>query len=286
MIALRRVACPPSLAGENSAGAAERGAALAFFGVPANRKRKFAFDAYTAADIKLALRMMCGLKCAYCEGDIRCGSPADTEHFRPKAQIEIAKKARPPGYYWLASDWDNLLPSCIDCNRPRYQETVSGRRLTGKGNKFPLEDESQRATAPGEETFESALLINPCIDDPEAHLEFLAEGPVRPALDDRGVPSERGATTIEVLGLDRLDLCDVRADQGIVIHRTIVHYRRAHEALLNDPENVEAQTVLEEEVDELIRLTLPTTRFAALARQMIKRELNRLGLPLPDLTQN
>jgi uncharacterized protein (TIGR02646 family) len=282
VIALERVACPVSLAVTGSAAATEREKVLTFFANPAQRDEPFPFQAYAAEDVKLALREMCGLKCAYCESDIRVGSPTDTEHFRPKAEIQIEGQGRRPGYYWLASNWENLLPSCPDCNRPRYHETIAGRRLAGKGNHFPLTDEDKRASGPGGEELEDPLLIDPCTDDPEAHLEFLSEGPIRPALDHQGAPSMRGQVTIELLGLDRLDLCAVRADQGIVVSRTIRHFQRASIRFQQSPNSVSAREELDEEIDELQRLIKASTRFAALARQMIRRELGSLDLKMPD----
>jgi uncharacterized protein (TIGR02646 family) len=280
VIALRRTAGPSSLNGAGSAGAAERTAALEFFADPANTQRKFTFRAYASPDVKAALRAICGVKCAYCEADVASGGPTDTEHFRPKGAIKIAGKNRKPGYYWLAGDWANLLPSCRDCNSPRYQETPTGRRLVGKGNQFPLVDEAAHATAPGGELLEEPLLLDPFTDDPEAHLEFLAEGAIRPATDGQGTPSPRGAKTIEVLGLDRIDLCTVRTDQGIVIGRAIRHFRRAAKRVEAEPANPDAEEDLEEEMKELRRLVDPATRFAALARQMIARDL---GAPLLEL---
>jgi len=58
-----------------------------------------------------------------------------------------------PGYFWLAAQWDNLFLSCNDCNGERAQvELPSGsERLMGKLDRFPLTDETKRASAPGAE---------------------------------------------------------------------------------------------------------------------------------------
>ena len=42
------------------------------------------------------------------------------EHYRPKARVSTEQGDK-PGYYWLAARWENLLPSCTDCNSPRKQ---------------------------------------------------------------------------------------------------------------------------------------------------------------------
>ncbi|MGN6814526.1 MAG: HNH endonuclease, partial [Solirubrobacterales bacterium] len=161
MIAVERGPCPESLAGSRSAGGIERKKALRFFSDGERRRRAFPFRAYKGDDVKAALTTMFGPKCAYCESDVCAVGPPDTEHYRPKAEIEIEGQRRRPGYYWLACDWENLLPSCYDCNRRRYQETTAGRRLSGKGNLFPLEDESMRAVGPGDEILEEPFLIDP-----------------------------------------------------------------------------------------------------------------------------
>jgi hypothetical protein len=81
-------------------------------------------------------------KCAYCEVKI-LRQPGDAEHFRPKGAVkrkdprgkivspscEIADPGGQmleiphPGYFWLAYDWRNLLPSCSDCNKGPGKKT-------------------------------------------------------------------------------------------------------------------------------------------------------------------
>src|SRR4051812_22350680 len=69
-----------------------------------------------------------GGKCAYCEVIIEASHPTEVEHYRPKGAVkdeeeEVVTIQTPngaedhPGYWWLAYEWNNLLPSCIDCNR-------------------------------------------------------------------------------------------------------------------------------------------------------------------------
>ena len=79
---------------------------------------------------KQALLDLFNGKCAFCETPIREGMHGDVEHFRPKGGVieEDGSKAKyldkkgverdHPGYYWLAYDWRNLLPSCQLCNQP------------------------------------------------------------------------------------------------------------------------------------------------------------------------
>ena len=140
-------------------------------------------------------------KCAYCESLIDANQPGDIEHFRPKKSVtDRAGKAimvddrgttkAHRGYYWLAYDWRNLLPSCSLCNRVTTQNT--GER-EGKGNYFPVR--GFRAINPGEEAKEEPLLINPIFEDPGIHFE----------IDDTGVfipVTPEGEESIKVFGLN------------------------------------------------------------------------------------
>jgi hypothetical protein len=118
-------------------------------------------------------------KCAYCEAKVILDQTGDVEHFRPKGRItdeedkviEIdggAGQMLPhPGYFWLAYDWPNLLPSCARCNRPfRYD---NGRRV-GKWNRFPVV--GHHAVNPAGVVVEKPLLLNPMSENPSDHLEF------------------------------------------------------------------------------------------------------------------
>jgi hypothetical protein len=152
----------------------------------------FEFKAYKSADVKLLLESLFSGKCAYCESFYSETAPVDIEHFRPKGAIE--GEPDHPGYWWLAMDWDNLLPSCIDCNRKRKQITpkVTDNLLalmtdeherrkatvmnTGKKDTFPVAGPRAKDYAkPAELAAEQAFLLNPCIDKPDEHLDFLVD---------------------------------------------------------------------------------------------------------------
>lgn len=143
-------------------------------------------------------------KCAYCECYIVDFQHGDVEHYRPKKGVTLSddtpvKKVvgadfvAHPGYFWLALDWRNLLPSCTDCNQP---STVDGRKI-GKHNRFPVEGE--HAYDPDHVGEEKPLLLNPVLDSPESHLSVDTE---------TGAllwNSPRGRATIDVLGLNVRD---------------------------------------------------------------------------------
>lgn len=112
------------------------------------------FKIYREEEVKKQLREdFCG-KCCYCGSEISHDtSYPNIEHYRPKTAVtsEKGKKSK-PGYFWLASDWENLLYSCERCNR-------------AKGTKFPLKDESQRKIHAQDISFEEPLLIDITKDD-------------------------------------------------------------------------------------------------------------------------
>jgi hypothetical protein len=87
-------------------------------------------------------------KCAYCESDFESVSWGDVEHYRPKRKVTDAMH---PGYYWLAYEPSNLMPSCERCNR-----------ADGKLNKFPIAATGKRAFTQADSLpAEVPLLLNP-----------------------------------------------------------------------------------------------------------------------------
>ena len=189
-------------------------------------KKAFPFGAYKGADVKFALELLFHGKCAYCETRYSATAPVDVEHYRPKNAV--AEDSSHDGYWWIAMDWDNLLPSCIDCNRRRGQVIVGASSslealantskpattASGKKDCFPLAEEGERALAEIRDFAEErALLINPCNDDPATCITYSFD-PARPIglmLPEGDLPAQtRGAVSIQVYGLNRLGLVQER----------------------------------------------------------------------------
>lgn len=139
--------------------------------------RAKAQNKYRHKKIKDALVAMFHGKCAYCESRINHIDYGHIEHFKPKSL---------PEYYELAVDWSNLLLACGRCNGPE-----------NKGVKFPG-------------SAEGGPLVNPTEDDPAIHFRFDFDTGTKLAsvLDH----SERGKTTVKVLGLNRRELIHHRSD--------------------------------------------------------------------------
>ena len=275
-----RIGCPAQLDGPTSIGGLERNAAIEFYADPSNADKSFAFEAYRHHAVKHALERMFGFKCAYCESDYSATQPPDVEHYRPKGEVLCMDGQRlRPGYYWLAATWSNLLPSCIDCNRARRQIVDDDDpRLLGKGNLFPLANESQRAARPGDEVNEHPLLLDPCRDEPDDHLEFVDAGVVRAACADSGL-SRRGACTIEVVGLKRWRLTRKLAGHLKMVDAAVERYREAVEDLDADPTNGRTVERLKRESAELKRMMSVDAEYSLMATQRIRRALPALFSP-------
>jgi uncharacterized protein (TIGR02646 family) len=280
VIRIERCGCPPSLDSPGSSGVKERVRAEKHFGDPATRAKTFTFRAYKRDDVREALRQMFSLKCAYCETVYAADGPMTVEHYRPKGGYDLPNgDLQLPGYWWLGSTWTNLLPSCTDCNSERGHDYEGTKIKTGKGNRFPLVDETRRATSPGNEEHEEPLLLNPTLDDPDDHLEFIDEGVVRAAEGAAG-ESDRGRETIDVLGLRRRDLVTVRHGHLEKVDAAIERCLLAVEQLDREPGEF-ARKILLQAKKELKEYMDDSAAYAGMARQRIKRKLEEAGLPLP-----
>lgn len=153
-------------------------------------------------------------KCGFCEVKIAADRyKGDVEHYRPKGRVDVLeiKKGKrkqksiwPTGYWWLAYSWDNYLLSCNRCNS------------AFKKNFFPIREERDPENPPGKgaEKNEHPLVMNPFSGaDPTKSLEFNSFGQVsaRPK-------SKLARSTIDVCGLDREELRDMRASTAEMTH--------------------------------------------------------------------
>ncbi|MCH7408948.1 AAA family ATPase [Belliella sp. DSM 111904] len=143
-----------------------------------------------------ALREVFKEKCAYCESPISFNRvQSEYDHFRPKGGARgLDKEFSTDHYWWLTYDWNNIYLSCSHCNQ--YKSTW-----------FPVEGKRIPLNTPYKEVIyhEKALLIDPCIDKPEEHLIFNEQGGIEAI-------SPKGATTIEILKLDRSELVNARLE--------------------------------------------------------------------------
>lgn len=252
----KKVAPPQSLSSSIGLVPTERKMAETYYTHP--QKKCYPFKQYKGDDVVTALEELFNKKCAYCESRYAATQPLDVEHFRPKGPIE--DDAAHSGYWWLAHEWSNLLPSCIFCNRKQkhriarlgmtLQELARVKKeIAGKKSSFPVR--GVRATcATDDHNLEDPLLIDPTEKDPGHHLQYVVSGQlslVTPQ-QNNGQEDVYGATTIYTFGLNR---------QGLVEERTALILRIRKEYA---------------EISEVLELALPN--LAADAVAIAKRKLH------------
>ncbi len=187
-------------------------------------------------------------KCCYCEGKFLANAPGDVEHYRPKAAVRQRKDlpAMKPGYYWLAYTWENLYVCCPICNRSHKRDL------------FPLRDPDSRAVSHCDDLAkEEPLILDPGGGgDPRDHIYFRQDLAI-------GRTSE-GTTTIKLLGLNRLDLCDKRREKVEVIRRL-----RQIVMISNDNKCPNLWELAEEATLELKKAAAPEAEFSAMAEDYL-----------------
>ncbi|MBX5159617.1 MULTISPECIES: AAA family ATPase [Rhizobium] len=231
------------------------------------------FTAYRASPVTKALTDLFHGKCAYCESKISAVGPIDVDQFHPKASVVEAPGH--PGYWWLANSWENLLAACADCNRQRQFAGTDGERaISGKGERFPLLDETARAFSPEDDLeLEKPLLLDPTNDQPEEHLVYSKDGLV-------SSDSERGNATIAILGLNRPGLIEQRK-------YTLGLYRDGEDHLITLASRQTGRdadlSIVLERWQALIQMGKEESPYAGMIRQELRRTAARLSREFPHL---
>ena len=122
-------------------------------------------------ELKDGLAQLHHEKCWYCEIPIARSDNA-VDHFRPKSRVSDAAREH-RGYRWLAFDKANLRYACTFCNSKRRD--VGGQTTGGKGDRFPLLDESRRVYNEGPIDGEEPVLLDP-VHLQRLHARGLSEG--------------------------------------------------------------------------------------------------------------
>lgn len=238
------------------------------------KKPTVTFKMYKDRSVKDLLRDLFAGKCAYCESFYSSTQPMDVEHYRPKGAVEGDDEHL--GYYWLAATWENLLPSCIDCNRQRGQFDVleDRSRKLGKKDRFPVA--GTRARTPNEKLdLEAALLVDPTVDDPTKIFRYdHSLGFVIPRFKS-GKKHRRAEASIEIYGLNRSGLV---ADRRHIV-RQFDHHLRVIELLTEVRDGLSEDhdarlleiivQVIELELHTLFSLADPDRPYSAMAAQFL-----------------
>jgi len=197
---------------------------------------------YAHNEVKQALGLMFGSKCAYCEADVTMVSWQHVEHFRPVARYPALAYAR-----------NNLLLACGRCN--------------GKPNKsdnFPIapsgktREENRPEPCSQLGIGELPMLIDPSSEDPEPHFNFR---------DGRIIArTTKGKHSRDVYGLNRDQLVRGRKQWLAAIRPIAEEYRIGQ--MENDPvRQIRHRAVLFESVQS-------SAPFAG----MVRSELKSMGI--------
>lgn len=148
-------------------------------------------------------------KCYYCE-IVQERSDGAVDHFRPKSK-----------YPWSAFSYNNYRYACTFCNSVRTD--VENERTGGKGDKFPLLDESKRATCCEDEVNESPVLLDPCKPNEPGLIDFDETGNPVPtyAEETHAGRYQRAVESIRHYHLDHADLVDKRKTLAVSIKRKV-----------------------------------------------------------------
>lgn len=248
-------------------------------------------------DVKKALSNIFGNKCAYCECTLD-GQDLHTEHFRPKALVDAIDNPTEEGYWWLAADWDNLLPACNHCNRsPGVDHVTSTPGDSGKGNRFPLMDETKRAKIPGQEIDEKPKLLNPTVDEPSSFISFVEVAGLslvnKVSTDRNSEEWIRADATISILGLNRPPLIRRRTEHLKPLKALLRSFIRAavrYNSSIKGNEPAQVQASAKAEMNEVwneiheIYLSEQRKEYLHAVVKCIDEEFRAVGLSLKSLS--
>jgi uncharacterized protein (TIGR02646 family) len=177
---------------------------------PESRKSEINRRRQIWTDLKEKLGALSNKKCWYCESkEIR--SDKHIDHYRPKNRVRENGCDAHQGYWWLAFEWRNFRYCCTYCNSLR--EDVKTGTVGGKGDRFPLKDESKRCYTPQDPLIdEQAALLDPTEPADTGLLWFDEDGSAQPrhAKDTALWPHVRAQQSIDIFHLNHADLQEAR----------------------------------------------------------------------------
>lgn len=221
------------------------------------RALRFNQERWRNDSVRLALEELFHGKCAYCETVLGPFPGRGTIcHHRPKVRaMDLDGSTSADHYWWLAYTWENIYPTCHDCNKH-------------KSTRFPVRGQRVRPWTHGAElAAEQPLLLDPCHDDPAEHLVFMENGEVISN-------TERGVVTIKVLGLNRTSLVESRR---AVLNRVGALAQRVH-ALARHSSTEHKHPYADDTLSILRELMHPSGEHSAAVSQLIRRWADEWGI--------
>ncbi|MFJ7839035.1 hypothetical protein ACIQXG_06125 [Lysinibacillus sphaericus] len=281
MINITKRAEPRYLTNQNSDTKGERARIIKYMEIDnktwADLKNVFSFNVYSNRAVKNQLKIEFYSKCAFCESLFMQNSYGEVEHWRPKQGVKGNPNHK--GYYWLASDWDNLLWACRVCNSTKY-----------KGTHFPLKDIAKRSFKSTHKlSEEEPMLLNPCNPNikVEDHLYYKSNGMIV----DK---TSKGKTSIELYGLMRADLQAERQRHAFELSRIFEQICIAYEDLIfymecsTQTKSVDFTKKIDHRIDkkkslidrlikQIIERIAIDKEFVGMNRQLVKVHISKLS---------
>jgi hypothetical protein len=240
-------------------------------------------------------------KCAYCEA-LFGQFLGDAEHYRPKGRISVLQNGvlvrvsigvdgtgiqiASPGYFWLAYDWRNLLPSCQSCNTmqgkadqfPVERTLTYPRKFSASELKALVEEPYESAKRPGWyyprsldlNILEKPMLLHPYFDEPHKHLRF-GYGGCEAAIDG----SPRGLATIQICDLGNAKVRRLRQSQQ---EKILTSWGTALSYFVKQPTDIAVKGA-QAAVDDFVRGVEP---HSAAALDMLREWYPNCGLTHPN----
>jgi hypothetical protein len=197
-------------------------------------------------DFRPIFEAVYGSTCWYTES-YNPGTDNDVDHYRPQGRIFEAKEHG--GYWWEALNWLNFRYSSHRANRLRRDSAAA--KTLGKGDHFPLLDESARWRQPTDQCRERPKILDPTDPSDPPLLTFDQDGLVALTPTHAASPAavERFEATRDVLHLDAFEFVEDRRAVFNEVFRGVL----------------EGDRVIEQSQPEAVRIQL-----AAIARKLIR----------------
>ena len=217
-------------------------------------------------------------KCWYCEVPIDRSDNA-VDHFRPKGRVHDAAREH-RGYRWLAFDKANLRYACTFCNSKR--KGVDGQTGGGKGDRFPLLDESKRVYNQGPIGGEDPVLLDPCTFRDSMLLGCRMENGRPCAATEDPIDKRRAEESIEIYHLHHEPTCKRRHAEAV---RLLADLEEGKRKFVLAPSSKENKNDFLSVADRILQSISPMASFSGDMRFLVRGERSEEHPWIQDLLE-
>ncbi|MBY0485570.1 MAG: hypothetical protein K2P85_00020 [Flavobacteriaceae bacterium] len=220
------------------------------------------------------LSELSGNKCWYSES-LENSSEWEIEHYRPKAQSKNEDGAiiRDDGYWWLSYHWSNYRLAGSLVNKLRRDRFENGIEVFGKGNYFPLIQNSLIAQPDDFNcSCESTLLIDPIIPSDVRLLSFDCNGEVFPTYTEADdlINYKKANLSIRFYGLDHTP---IKRSRYKIWQKCETIVDNANDYIKNhNPTPLQINNKISECYKEIVNLTRKTEPYTMVVKCFIKEK--------------